>query len=158
VTAIALRDSNRGVIRRSEGVEYLAFLLNGEAYAIQIAAVREILKPAPIAEVPRTDPEIMGVMSVRGLIVTVVDLCAYCTEKKIAPDKRTRILVVQSELGEIVGLAVSQVLEVIRLGSVEIEPPTALGVEPPPHLAGVARPGGGPIVVLIDVPALLGGL
>ena len=42
-----------------------------EAYAIEIGNIVEILKPLPITEVPRADPDVVGVMSVRGRLVTV---------------------------------------------------------------------------------------
>ena len=54
--------------------EYLAFLLAGDTYAVRISAVGEILRPPPITEVPRAPSPIIGVVSVRGRLVTVMDL------------------------------------------------------------------------------------
>ena len=45
-----------------------------DLYAVPIALIAEILKPPPITEVPRAPREVMGVISVRGRLVTVLDL------------------------------------------------------------------------------------
>lgn len=132
-------------------VEYLAFVLGPEAYAIQIGNIVEILKPLPITEVPRADPSIVGVMSVRGRLVTVIDLKRRF---KLAPtftmDKKSRILLVDAA-GEEIGLLVDEVLQVYRLAESEIEPPTVLGSEQPPHVVGIGRPAGGIVLLLLDL-------
>ena len=53
--------------------EYLAFFLAGEPYAAPVALIREILKPPPMTPVPRAPHSLMGIISVRGQIVTVMD-------------------------------------------------------------------------------------
>jgi len=108
--------------------------------------------------VPRTGSSILGVMSVRGTIVTVVDLCTYTGEGRIEMGKHARVLLTEAQGGEIVGLAVSQVLGVIHLATEDIEPAYQTLVEASPHIQAVARPDGGPMVVLVDVVSLLGTL
>ena len=76
--SLAKRIEGRSAMQRADEAgnraEYLAFLLGPEAYAIEIGNIVEILKPLPITEVPRADPGVVGVMSVRGRLVAVVDL------------------------------------------------------------------------------------
>ena len=68
---VKARASKRAVRRAGDGgrrIEYLAFVLAGETYAVQIAHVAEILRPPPITEVPRAPRTVLGVISVRGKV------------------------------------------------------------------------------------------
>ncbi|HEX7602268.1 MAG TPA: chemotaxis protein CheW [Polyangiaceae bacterium] len=120
--------------------EYLAFKLAGDTYAVRIGSVAEILKPPPITDVPRAGRSIVGVVSVRGRLVTVVDLRRRFGLPESAGDARTRILLVAAGAEELVGLLVDEVLQVYRLAESEIEPATVLGGEQPAHIIGIGRP------------------
>lgn len=134
--------------------EYLAFTLGPEAYAIEIGAIVEILKPLPITEVPRADPGVVGVMSVRGKLVTVVDLKRrFRLARTFSIDKKSRILLVDAGDEEL-GLLVDEVMQVYRLSETEIEPPTVLGSEQPPYVIGIGRPPGGIVLLLLDLAPL----
>jgi len=141
--------------------EYLAFVLAGENYAVRIAHVAEILKPPPITEVPRASPTVLGVISVRGRLVTVVDLRRRFrlpdTEVRGPMDRKARILLADVGRGEQIGLLVDEVQQVWRLSDEEIEPANALGGEQPPYIAGIGRPavGEGTILILLDLNPIL---
>ena len=47
-----------------------------------------------------------------------------------------------------------EVLQVFRLSEAEIEPPTVLGTEQPPHVVGIGRPQGGAVLMLLDLAPL----
>ena len=55
-------------------VAVLAVSAGEEVYGFPLSAVREILVPPPIAEVPRAPDPVLGVISVRGQIITLLDL------------------------------------------------------------------------------------
>lgn len=156
---LARRIEGRSALQRADELgkraEYLAFTLGAEAYAIEIGNIVEILKPLPITEVPRAGSDVVGVMSVRGRLVTVLDLKRRF---KLAPtftmDRRSRILLVDA-VDEEIGLLVDEVLQVYRLSESEIEPPDVLGSEQPPHVVGIGRPAGGAVLMLIDLAPLL---
>lgn len=150
---VARKGEGRSALQRADELgkraEYLAFLLGTEAYAIQIGNIVQILKPLPITEVPRADPEVVGVMSVRGQLVTVVDLKRrFHLAPTFTMDKKSRILLVDAA-GEQIGLLVDEVLQVFRLAESEIEPPTVLGSEQPPHVVGIGRPAQSSAVLLL---------
>jgi purine-binding chemotaxis protein CheW len=138
--------------------EYLAFVLAGETFAVQIAHVAEILKPPPITEVPRAPRNVLGIISVRGKLVTVLDLRRRFRLHEAPFDRRTRILLADAGIGEHIGLLVDEVMQVWRLSSEEIEPAHALGGEQPAHIAGVGRPedAGGETLILLDLRPILG--
>jgi purine-binding chemotaxis protein CheW len=158
---VSLARRNEGASASQHGGEagrradYLAFTLDHEAYAIEIGNIVEILKPLPITEVPRAEPDIVGVMSVRGRLVTVLDLKRrFHLAPTFTMDRRSRILLVDV-VDEEIGLLVDEVLQVYRLVESEIEPPTVLGSEQPPHVVGIGRPAGGAVLMLLDLAPLL---
>jgi len=151
-------EGSRSALQRADELgkraEYLAFSLGSEAYAIEIGNIVEILKPLPITEVPRADPSVVGVMSVRGRLVAVLDLKhRFRLAPTFTMDKRSRILLVDS-VDEEIGLLVDEVLQVYRLSEAEIEPPTVLGSEQPPYVVGIGRPQGGMVLMLLDLAPL----
>ena len=151
------RAEPRTVARRSaelgKRTEYLAFVLAGDTYAVQIAHIAEILKPPPLTQVPRAPRAVIGVMSVRGRLVTVVDLRRRFRLVEQSPDRKTRILLVETG-EEQIGLLVDEVLQVYRLADSEIEPAAVLGGDQPAHIAGIGRPEGA-LLILIDLKPIL---
>jgi purine-binding chemotaxis protein CheW len=157
---VKARSEKRAVRRAGDGgrrVEYLAFVLAGETYAVQIAHVAEILRPPPITEVPRAPSTVLGVISVRGKLVTVVDLRRRFRLPESPIDRKTRVLLADAGGGEQIGLLVDEVHQVWRLSAEEIEPSGVLGGEQPAHIAGIGRPGGvaGAILILLDLRPIL---
>ena len=134
--------------------ELLSFRLAGEEYALDIRRIREIIKPAPLTEVPRAPGFVPGVLSVRGTIVPVVDLRLRLRLGAADPDKRTRILIVTKD-GELYGLWVDEVRQVerIRLGEIEPPPPVLGGLDAE-LLTGIAR-SSGRLLILLDLDAVL---
>ena len=158
MSALSRRSEGRSAIQRADEsgqrAEYLAFTLGPEAYALEIGNIVEILKPLPITEVPRADPDVVGVMGVRGRLVAVVDLRRrFRLAPTFSMDRKSRILLV--DVGdEAIGLLVDEVLQVYRLSDAEIEPPTVLGGDQSPHVVGIGRPQGGAVLLLLDLAPL----
>lgn len=151
-TPARVRASDRGAV-----TEYLAFRLAGDAFAAPVSIIREILKPPPITHVPRAPRHVLGIVSVRGLVVTVLDLrrLMRVEEQPIGP--RSRILLVATD-AETLGLLVDEVFEVHRLPDVDIErASTVLGSDVSDAVSGIARPaeGDGRVLVLLDLRVLL---
>ena len=136
------------------GLLWLGFVLAGETYAVPIGYVAEILELPPITEVPRAACVVLGVVSVRGKLVTVIDLRRRFRLPEAPFDRKTRILLADTKSDEQIGLLVDEVLQVYRLADSEIEPATALGGDQPAHIAGIGRPEGA-ILVLLDLKPLL---
>jgi purine-binding chemotaxis protein CheW len=158
VPVLARRGEARAAMRRAgelgKRTEYLAFSLAGDLYAVPIGVIAEILKPPPITEVPRAPREIVGVMSVRGRLVTVIDLRRRFRLHEAPLTRRTRILLVGAPESEQMGLLVDEVVQVYRLTDTEIEQASVLGGEQPPHIAGIGRPAEA-ILILLDLKPIL---
>jgi purine-binding chemotaxis protein CheW len=93
-------------------------------------------------------------MSVRGRLVTVMNLSRRFRLLEQAPTRRSRILLVAAPEAEPVGLLVDEVVQVYRLTDAEIEQASVLGGEQPPHIAGIGRPPG-VILILLDLKPIL---
>ena len=132
----ARRDGVRGPVR-----EFLVFCIGPEFYGVDLTRIREILSPPPITPVPRSTPDVVGVCSVRGLLVTVIDLRLRLSREARPLGRRARILLATTDLGEVVGLLVDEVRQVVRLSDAEIEPAAAaLGGDSSEHVIGIGRP------------------
>jgi purine-binding chemotaxis protein CheW len=136
--------------------EVLSFLLDDEEYGIDIHRLREIIRTRPITEVPRAPASILGVISVRGEVLPVIDLRMRLRRPRGAPGRGSRVLVVTRD-GEAFGLLVDAVRQVDRLREDEIEPtPALLGASDSDYIAGIARPRDGRMVILLELDVVLG--
>jgi purine-binding chemotaxis protein CheW len=144
-------DAHRGIKLRGPRVEYLAFRLGADTYAVPIGEVREILKLPPVTEVPRAPPEIVG------LLVTVMSLRARLRLQ--APydlSRKGRILLAMGAHEEVIGLYVDEVLQVYRLAESEIEvAASVLGGRLGDYIVGIGRPEGA-LLTLLDLRPILG--
>ena len=95
--------------------ELLAFSLAGERYAVPVERVREIVRLRPITPVPRVPKEILGVISLRGEIVQVMDLSLRLGFGASQPTRTSRIIVLHGDEGEVAGLLVDIVSQVLRV-------------------------------------------
>ena len=115
-------------------------VLGQSSYAIDIAAVREIIRPQPITAVPQTPPDVMGVINLRSSVVPVLDLRLRCGLAAAPESRSTRIIVVQAG-AESVGLIVDAVSEVTTIPAEVVEPVAGVvrGAAAQRFLCGVAR-------------------
>jgi purine-binding chemotaxis protein CheW len=138
----------RAPIERGPVREFLAISLASQLYGVELTQIREILSPPPLTVVPRAAKYVMGVCSVRGQLVTVVELKQVLSLAEGGATRRARILLTQCA-SEIVGFFVDEVRQVIRLSEGEIEPAgAALGGEAPEHVIGIGRPGNEVLILL----------
>ena len=137
--------------------EFLVFTLADELYGVELTRIREILSPPPVTEVPRAPRDVIGVCSVRGLLVTVLDLRRRMSVSESPPTRRTRILLASAPHDEVVGLLVDEVRNVVRLSETEIEVATSvLGGDVSEHVFAVGRPSSDSILVLLDLGSVVG--
>ncbi|MFT3927253.1 MAG: chemotaxis protein CheW [Myxococcales bacterium] len=119
--------------------EFLAFRLASETYAVPLSGVQEILKPPRITPMPRAAYEILGIVSVRGRVTTVIDLRRRLRVTEAPVDKHTRVLLVDAG-EEVLGLLVDSVLQVYRLYEDEVELASTLGGDLNEYVMGIGRP------------------
>lgn len=142
-TIVPLGDRGTGRldrVRAGEGIaEYLVFQLGPERMGLPLGSVREILKLTVPTAVPRAPHDVLGILSVRGRITTVLDLRRRLGMPDGVPTRFARVLLVEGG-DEVMGLLVDEVLHVVRLRPDEIEAAGVVGADLPEHVAGLGRP------------------
>jgi purine-binding chemotaxis protein CheW len=105
--------------------ELLVLWLDDDPYAVPVERVREIVRLCPITPVPRMPAAVCGVLSLRGEIVQVIDLrLRLGLLPASGQSPRRRIVVLHGEDGQMTGLLVDRVSEVMRLRDEDLRPPT----------------------------------
>ena len=102
--------------------ELLAFLLVGIPYAIPVERVREIVRLRKITPMPRVPLEILGVISLRGEVVQVLDLRMRLGLECSEPTRVSRIIVLHGDDEKVTGVLVDSVQEVLRVSESAIQP------------------------------------
>jgi len=101
--------------------EWLRFLLDGQSYALNVLQVQEILCFDDVTPVPRAQDYVLGVINVRGNIVTVVDASKRIGLSREDGDRIEWIVILDAG-GEHIGLLVDEVLESNDIDESRIEP------------------------------------
>jgi purine-binding chemotaxis protein CheW len=102
--------------------QYLAFHLGDEEYALDIKKISEIIKVREFTDIPRAPEYVLGIISLRGVVVPVFDLRQRLNLGNSELLATSRIVVCQQE-DVIVGLLVDTINQVVNLVEAEIEPP-----------------------------------
>ncbi|MCS6913782.1 MAG: chemotaxis protein CheW [Myxococcales bacterium] len=131
----------------SGGRDVLTFSIGTEEYALGIECIREIIKNRPITEVPRVPPFIAGIISVRGVVMPVLDMRIRLRMPPQPLSDKARILVVTqpgmegqgNAARDVFGMLVDRVHHVVRLHDADIEPPTVLTGREVEFVAGIGR-------------------
>lgn len=100
--------------------QWLTFVLANEKYAVKVIQVQEVLRYTPIAPVPGAPNEVLGIINLRGNVVTVVDARRKFGMPSCEKDDLTRIMMLDVK-GYIIGVLVDTVTEVIDFKDSEIE-------------------------------------
>ncbi len=136
-------------------LELLTFYIAGELYAIDIETVVEIITPRPITRIPNADLSVVGIFSLRGTVVTLLDVrrrLGHAAEQTITED--VRVVVIQQE-SEHLGFTVDRVLRVVKADATSVEPhPIVHASEQDESVKGVFRLGEA-LTILLDLEKLL---
>ena len=109
-----------------EKQEFLAFTLGREEYCIDILKVQEIRGYETVTPIPNTPAFMKGVVNLRGLIVPIIDLRIKLQLEMVTYDQFT-VVIILSIFGQIVGVVVDSVSDVIALAADEIKEAPQLG-------------------------------
>jgi purine-binding chemotaxis protein CheW len=136
-------------------LELLTFHIAGEQYALDIEHIVEIVPPREATRVPNAGDAIVGIISLRGTIVTIVDVRRRLRHPPSpAPGADTRVVVVQFG-GETIGFEVDRVLRVVKVDRGDVEPhPVVHASEQSEAIRGVFRQANA-LTILLDFDKLL---
>ena len=127
-----------------EKIELLSFMLAGEEYALKMEEAREIIRWRKPTKVPRSPEHIIGIISLRGIILPVFDVKKRLGLGETKPSRRTRIIVVSDGGTSLSGMVVDSITGVTDMPREGIEPPpSVINGSEAEFIEGVGRAGGG---------------
>ncbi|EAT12584.1 chemotaxis protein CheW [Bermanella marisrubri] len=109
-------------------LQWVTFRLDDETYGINVMQVQEVLRHMEIAPVPGAPPYVLGIINIRGNVVTVIDTRQRFGLQPGDVTDHTRIVVIETE-NQVVGIMVDAVAEVVYLRQSEIETTPNVGNE-----------------------------
>lgn len=135
-------------------LQWVTFRLENETYGINVMQVQEVLRYSEIAPVPGAPSYVLGIINLRGNVVTVIDtrqrFNLVCSE----PTDQTRIVIIEAE-NQVVGILVDAVAEVVYLRQSEIETTPNVGNdESAKFIQGVCHKND-ELLILVDLEKLM---
>ncbi|MES9989543.1 MAG: chemotaxis protein CheW [Candidatus Thiodiazotropha endolucinida] len=135
-------------------IQFVTFILMEEVYGINVMQVQEVLRITEIAPVPGAPPYVLGIINLRGNVVTVIDTRTRFGLPTKEVDDASRIIVIESEK-QVVGILVDAVAEVVELRETDIDPAPNVGTEESSrYIQGVATQEER-LLILVDLNKLL---
>ena len=135
-------------------MQLVVFELGDESYAVDISRVQDINRMQEITEIPHAPESVVGVINLRGRVIPVIDLRKRFGLPDAVHTKDTRIVVVHLE-GNLIGVIVDAVSQVLRIPAGIVEPPSPVlaGVDSR-YLRGIAKLDDR-LVILLDLDFVL---
>lgn len=101
--------------------QYITFKLE-EDYGIELTRIKEIIRHQELTVIPEAPAFVLGILSLRGIAVPVVDLRKLFTlpEKDI---NQYSVIIVMEVLGRLMGMLVDGVSDMISINEDDITPP-----------------------------------
>ncbi|TDQ48567.1 CheW protein [Permianibacter aggregans] len=143
-----------GSMKEDPVLQWVTFRLGNETYGINVMQVQEVLRYTEIAPVPGAPIYVLGIINLRGNVVTVIDTCQRFGLPPIEVTDNTRIVIIEAEQ-QVIGILVDSVAEVVYLRASEIEQAPNVGNdENAKFIQGVANRDG-ELLILVDLNKLL---
>lgn len=112
----------------NELLRWVTFNLDKEIYGVNVMQVREVLRYTDIAPVPGAPAYVLGIINLRGNVVTVIDTRMRFGLTTAAITDNSRIMIIESDKQQI-GILVDSVSEVVDLKTSDIDDTPNVGTE-----------------------------
>ncbi len=135
-------------------LQWVTFRLANETYGINVMQVQEVLRHTEIAPVPGAPAYVLGIINLRGNVVTVIDTRHRFGLPSADTTDNTRIVIIEADQ-HVVGILVDAVAEVVYLRQSEIETAPNVGNdESAKFIQGVCNKNN-ELLILVDLDKLL---
>lgn len=104
-----------------ELIQYIVIKIDDEQYGINIKFIDNIVRMQQITRVPKVDDYLKGVINIRGEIVPVMSVRMKMGLKEDEITGKSRIIILKTSEGDLVGIIVDQVNQVLTLDSNNVE-------------------------------------
>jgi purine-binding chemotaxis protein CheW len=137
-----------------EVLQWVTYKLGEETYGINVMQVQEVLRHTEIAPVPGAPDYVLGIINLRGNVVTVIDTRSRFGLPSSDISDNTRIVIIESD-DQVVGILVDSVAEVVYLRSSEIDSAPNVGTEESAKFIQGVSNRDGELLILVDLNKLL---
>lgn len=104
-----------------ESIQYIVVKFGDEQFGIDIKYIDNIVRMQRITRVPKVQSYIKGVINLRGEVIPVVSIRLKMGLEEDVITKTTRIIIIKLDNGEVIGMLVDEVKEVVTLQTSQIE-------------------------------------
>jgi two-component system chemotaxis response regulator CheV len=123
-------------------LEVLVFRMASGNFGVNVAKVREVIKPVPTVPAPGQHKSVLGMINIRGSVLPVVDLAKHLSlranDEDCKPQATDRIVITEFN-GLRAGFLVAGVEQIYRMGWDRVKPaPDTSFAGTPPTLNGVS--------------------
>ncbi|MFT6902813.1 MAG: purine-binding chemotaxis protein CheW [Colwellia sp.] len=148
------RNASERVNINDEILQWVTFKLDRETYGVNVMQVQEVLRYTEVAPVPGSPMYVMGIINLRGNVVTVIDTRIRFGLESAEINDNARIVIIEAET-QVIGILVDSVAEVVYLKSSEIDvAPNVGNDESAKFIQGVSNRDG-ELLILVDLNQLL---
>ncbi len=143
------------VVSQDENIQISTFYLGDTLCGIDIDLVQEINGDLAFTPVPLADESVLGIMNLRGQIVTVIDQSRKIGFPPVTITSDSRVIIVRSA-GEYIGVVVDKVKEVVTVPkSVISKPPSNIKGSQGKFFTGVIQTDKHELLALLDIDEIL---
>ncbi|GGA78253.1 chemotaxis protein CheW [Neiella marina] len=135
-------------------LQWVTFRLDNETYGINVMQVQEVLRYTEIAPVPGAPDYVMGIINLRGNVVTVIDTRSRFGLQSADVTENSRIVIIEAEK-QVIGILVDSVAEVVYLRSSEIDSAPNVGTEDSAKFIQGVSNRDDELLILVDLNKLL---
>jgi len=166
VQAVPVHTSSRF---RSKGVgtiQVVEFILGNDLFAIDLFDTREVITQTEVTPLPNTPPYLKGIIDLRGMITTIIDLKDLMhISTEASGKKRSRIIVLDRSIADKpIGILVDAVFSVTTYGQEDIDRENNSAKDSHRDILGVIRKktkvsgekDKGGLVVWLDIRTMIG--
>jgi purine-binding chemotaxis protein CheW len=149
-----LAQSGKAKESNDQVLQWVTFKLQEETYGINVMQVQEVLRYTDIAPVPGAPMYVLGIINLRGNVVTVIDTRARFGLPPSDVTENSRIVIIEADK-QVIGILVDSVAEVVYLRASEIDTAPNVGTdESAKFIQGVSNRDG-ELLILVDLNKLL---
>lgn len=148
------KDIAGNTVDNDEVLQWVTFRLENETYGVNVMQVQEVLRYSDIAPVPGAPSYVLGIINLRGNVVTVIDTRARFG---LMPDEitdNTRVVIIESNK-QVIGILVDSVAEVVYMKASEIEPAPNVGTDDSAKFIRGVCNRDNELLILVDLDKLL---
>ena len=135
-------------------LQWVTFQLDEETYGINVMQVQEVLRYTEIAPVPGAPDYVLGIINLRGNVVTVIDTRTRFGLPAHEVTDQTRIVIIEAEQ-QVIGILVDSVAEVVYLRTSQIDSAPNVGTEESAKFIQGVSNRDGELLILVDLNKLL---